>query len=237
MAKCVLIGGGEVRKSRGYETGKIDEEIVRMTGKTKPNFLFVGLANSFADSYYDTMKDIYKGLGCECSYLKKKNIINNFDIVKNKINKADIIYVGGGDSIKLMDDLQQYGVDELFRNLRDDVVLVGMSAGAIMIAKQGYSDSLILRGVADDYSFVLGLDLIDISICPHYNKIDRKESIKKSLNNLDLKVFGLENGAALKIVNDKIEVITCLDDAKCYLCYWEDGKYIEEVDYGNDKMQ
>ena len=110
----MLIGGGEVgRGSTKYETKEIDLEIVKMTEKKEPNFLFVGLASSFSDSYYDTMKKIYKELGCTCAYLKKKNIINNPDIVKKKINEADIIYFCGGDTIKLITDIKNYHLDIL----------------------------------------------------------------------------------------------------------------------------
>ena len=66
MGKIVAIGGGENgRGEHPYETGPFDREIVRLTGKDDPNFLFIGLANSFADSYYATMCDIFHGrLGC-----------------------------------------------------------------------------------------------------------------------------------------------------------------------------
>ena len=58
--KIVAIGGGENgRGEHPYETGPFDREIVRLTGKDDPNFLFIGLANSFADSYYATMCDIF----------------------------------------------------------------------------------------------------------------------------------------------------------------------------------
>ena len=38
----------------------LDEEIIKMTNKENPNFLFIGLASSYSDSYYDTIKKIYK---------------------------------------------------------------------------------------------------------------------------------------------------------------------------------
>ena len=116
MGKFMLIGGGDVGRGRtNYETGLIDLEVVKMTQKDNPNFLFVGLASNFSDSYYDTMKKIYQELGCTCSYLKKKNILNNPDIVKNKIKMADIIYFCGGDTIKLVNDLKEYGIDSLLK--------------------------------------------------------------------------------------------------------------------------
>ena len=60
MKKLVLIGGGDVgRGNTSYETDVIDRKIVELTNKANPNFLFIGLASSFSDSYYDTMKKIY----------------------------------------------------------------------------------------------------------------------------------------------------------------------------------
>ncbi len=49
-----------------------------------------------------------------------------------------------------------------------------MSAGAIMLSKEGYSDSLMLRDEADKYTFIEGLNFIDIAICPHYNDISKR---------------------------------------------------------------
>ena len=67
MSKIVLIGGGNIgRGNTPYETKEIDEEIVKMTTKEHPNLLFVGLASSFSDSYYDNVKLIYRDLGCIC---------------------------------------------------------------------------------------------------------------------------------------------------------------------------
>ena len=59
MKKLVLIGGGEIGKGNtSYETKEIDEEIVKLAGKTIPNLLFIGLASSYSDSYYDLIKKI-----------------------------------------------------------------------------------------------------------------------------------------------------------------------------------
>ena len=70
--KLMLIGGGNTRAGE-WETKEIDEEIVKMTGKEKPNFLFVGLASSYADSYYDAMKAIYKNW--DTKMFKKKLVM------------------------------------------------------------------------------------------------------------------------------------------------------------------
>ena len=114
MKKLMLIGGGDTgRGNTEYTTKEIDEEIVKMTNKENPNFLFIGLASSHADSYYDTMKKIYKELGCTPVYLKKSNLVNNPDIVKQKIEEADIIYICGGDTVKLLDHVKEYNLESL----------------------------------------------------------------------------------------------------------------------------
>lgn len=226
--KLMLIGGGEVgRGTTKYETKNIDQEIVKMTEKENPNFLFIGLASKFSDSYYDTMKKIYKELGCECAYLKKKNILNNPDIVKNKIKAADIIYCCGGDTIKLINDLKEYKIDKLLEEaINTNTVIAGMSAGAIMAAKEGYSDALKLRDESDKYEFIEGLNYIDLIICPHYHNEKKKELIT-DLKHSKKRVIALENGAALKVIDNEITLITSIENAKGYLCYYEDDEFNE----------
>ena len=212
--KMVLIGGGNTRGGV-WETKEIDTEIVKMTEKEKPIFLFVGLASSFADSYYDAMKNIYKSLGCECQYLKKKNIINNPDIVKNKIQIADIIYIGGGDTIKLLNELEEYNLSHLFiEAANNNKVIAGMSAGAIMWCLEGYSDSLKIRGESDKYDFVKGLGYLDIIISPHHEG-DKVVELETEIE--DRKVYCLENCTALKIVDGKISILKSNPNANVYL--------------------
>ena len=135
-------------------------------------------------------------------YLKKKNVTKNPDIVKNKIETADIIYIGGGDTIKLMDTVKEYEIDKLLdAAVKRDCVIAGVSAGAILLANSGFSDSFILREESDKYEFVDGLKFVE---------------------------YGLENCTALKIVNKDIKVIKSKSDANAYLCKYN-KEFIEDV--------
>ena len=224
--KLMLIGGGEIgRGNKPYETKEIDEEIVKMTGLDKPKLLFIGLANSFADSYYDYIKNIYKNLGCETMYLKKKNVTKNPDIVENKIETADIIYIGGGDTIKLMNTIKEYNIDTLLESaIKRDCVIAGVSAGAILLANSGFSDSYILRNESDKYDFIDGLNFANINICPHYHSDERKQiDLEESLKNDNKKVYGLENCTALKIIDKNISVVKSKSDANVYICTYDKG--------------
>lgn len=232
MKKLVLIGGGEIGKGQtSYETENIDKEIVNMSEKEHPNLLFIGLASSYSDSYYDLIKKIYKNLGCECAYLKKKNVINNPDIVKNKILNADIIYIGGGDTIKLMEVVKEYEIDKLLKEAYEKgTVLAGISAGGILLSKEGYSDSLILRGESNNYTFIDGLGFTNISFCPHYNADEKKKNcLFNDLENSSKEVFGAENCSAIKIIDDKISVIKSNETAKVWKIKFEKNIVEEKI--------
>lgn len=54
MGKIVIIGGGEIGRP-GYhvETTKLDREIIRLSGKSKPRLLFLPTASLDSESYID----------------------------------------------------------------------------------------------------------------------------------------------------------------------------------------
>ena len=233
MKKLMLIGGGDTgRGNTEYTTKEIDEEIVKMTEKVNPNFLFIGLASSHADSYYDTMKKIYKDLGCTPVYLKKSNLVNNPDIVKQKIIDADIIYICGGDTVKLLDHIKEYNLESLLKDAYNKgTVLAGMSAGAILLSNKGFSDSLIIREESDKYEFIKGLNFIDLNFCPHYNLDPKKtKDLEEYLSNSNEEVYSLENNTALKIIDDKISIIKSDNKAKVYKVTYKDKLIEKEID-------
>ena len=233
MKKLMLIGGGDTgRDNTEYTTKEIDEEIVKMTDKVNPNFLFIGLASSHSDSYYDTMKKIYKELGCTPVYLKKSNLVNNPDIVKQKIEDADIIYICGGDTVKLLEHVKEYDLKSLLLDAYNKgTVIAGMSAGAILLSNKGFSDSLIIREESDKYEFIKGLKFIDLNFCPHYN-IDPKKTkdLEEYLSKNNEEVYSLENNTALKIIDDKISIIKSDKNAKVYKVSYKDKLIEKEID-------
>ncbi len=206
-----LIGNGNCgRNNTPNELEPFDRVIVAKTNKEKPNFLFIGLASSFSDSYYDLMKKNYKSLGCNIFYLKKSNLINNPDIVKEKIESADIIYFGGGDSKKLYDSIKEFNLEPLLRESK--AILVGISAGANVLCSKGLSDYEIDHNISNNYVFLDGLSFININLCPHGEEEKRLADIE--LNKDIDKVLILPTNTMLEI-----------DDNKC-TCYSIDDKYI-----------
>lgn len=231
--KLMLIGGGDIgRVGTNYETAKIDEEIVKMTGKENPNFLFIGLASSFADSYYKVIKDIYKNLGCKTGKISNKTL-THMEVVEQKINNADIIYIGGGDTVRLVSILRKTGMDKILELAGNNgCVLAGISAGAICYCKYGLSDVEIMNNISDNYIKVDGLGFSDYMFVPHFSSdIKKKEDLENVLKeNKNINTICVDNCAALKIIDDKLEIIKSNVNAKAYYASYDKILKLKEME-------
>ena len=72
--KLVCIGGGEIPRYKNgvflpYETKEIDEEIVKLSNKEHPKFLFISIASSHPEEYFEEIKKVYEELGCIVKHL------------------------------------------------------------------------------------------------------------------------------------------------------------------------
>lgn len=173
MKKIVAIGGGKIGQL-GFpvETTKIDKEILRLSGKRKPRLLFIPTASSDSESYFEVVKKHFgKRLGCKTDvlYLIKEKPTKKE--IEEKILSSDIIYVGGGNTLKMMRVWRNAKVDMILKQAYEKgIVLSGVSAGSICWFDSGHSDSLSFYNPEQrSYINVKGLGLIGGVHCPHYD--------------------------------------------------------------------
>ena len=144
MGKIVAIGGGEIgRPGTKIETLEIDTEIIKLTNKKNPKLLFIPTASNDSTGYYDVVKNYFgKKLGCDVSVLYLINETHTKKNIENKILSSDIIYVGGGNTLKMMTLWRKYEVDKILKKAYDNgIVMTGISAGSICWFNFGNSDS------------------------------------------------------------------------------------------------
>lgn len=171
-ASIVAIGGGEIKAGT---TLAIDRRIVSLSGKERPTVLFIPTASGDAGGYINAVSRVYRSLGCKFTTLLYKLDKNADQTAAEKIDAADIIYVGGGDTRTMIEIWREHGADRLLLNAANsNKVLCGLSAGSICWFSSGYSDSDSFSA-AGEWSFceVGGLGLLPFVNCPHFDEPDR----------------------------------------------------------------
>ena len=177
--KIVAIGGGENGRLtsngtyKAYETYEIDKEIVKLTNKEHPHFLFLAhsqLKEENEISYFETMKRIYEDkFGCVCKCITKNELLNSNNI-EELVNWADIIYEGGGDTLGMIELWLKTGFDKLLYNAwQSGKVMCGVSAGANAWFKSCSSDSLKIQ-LNDKEAPMINVDclnFVNLFFTPH----------------------------------------------------------------------
>ncbi len=209
MRKIVAIGGGEIGE---LETLPIDKKIIKLTGKKNPRVLYIPTAGGDSEKWCKIFQEIYGDkLGCQTDLLlliKNKDSLTRQEIEK-KILTADVIYVGGGDTLLMLKTWQKLEVDKLLKIAYEKgIVLAGLSAGAICWFRYGVSDAV--KNPQDEKLFgrVKGLDMIPVgkSICLSPHHIREKEIRDKSIREIMLRTPGVclavDDKAALFIYDE-----------------------------------
>ena len=221
MKKLVCIGGGEIPRYKDgvllpYETREIDEEIVRLSEKEKPKFLFISIASSHPEEYYEGIKKVYTDLGCIVSHL---NINQTYEDLEKEILEIDIIYIGGGNTKYLNEKLKETGIDKLLINAYNKgIVCSGLSAGSYCWFKYNY-DSLE------------GMGVINAINCVHYDQKD--ETAKNKFYNLikekELVGYALDNCVAIEFLDNKINIVKSNKNRNAYKVTNDSNGIKEEI--------
>ena len=229
--KIVAIGGGEIGRP-GYpiETTQIDKEIIKLTGKKHPRVLFIPTASSDSQGYFETVKKHFgKRLGCKVDALWLIDNVQTKKAIRDKILSADIVYVGGGNTEKMMRLWKKFSVDKsLTQAHKQGVVLSGLSAGSICWFWGGMSDSRKMIDKTADYIKVRGLSLIPAWHAPHYDvEKDRRPSIKRFMKKNSGVTIAMDNCCAIEFVDDTYRVITSKKTSNAYRIFFAKGKFYE----------
>ncbi len=221
MRKIVAIGGGNLLQK---ETLLIDQQIVQLTHKRQPRILFIPTASGDDPKYVEGFKQIYQNnLGCKVDQLLMVHQEPNHEEMKTKILSADVIYVGGGNTLMMMRKWRFYKVPSLLiQALQKGTILSGISAGALCWFAYGHSDSMAYyqeekRQEEWNYIRVRCLGFVDrITISTHYQQSLGAESFKNMIHKIGGIGIALEDNSAIFIQDNQFRIIRSQAGAKVY---------------------
>ena len=203
--KLIAIGGGEIRNKT---TLKIDEYIANLAkahaGEKRANALFIGTASHDSMPYFNSFRKTYTSvfdIKAEVALIVYGEM--NTEHIKAKIDAADMIYIGGGDTVFMLEKWKETGIDKmLIAAYNEGKIICGVSAGAICWFTHMYTDYEIMRGVSADYKLTLGLNVIDGLICPHFNERE-KDFTAAFIGGGFNSAYCVENDAAIEFTDGK----------------------------------
>lgn len=211
-------------------------EIVELSGKESPAVLYIGMASHDPSEGYSSIESLYKHeLGCTTDYLTLEDLENGR--AEEKIMKADIINVGGGDSRMLLARLSKYGTDAVIRRAAEKgTVMSGSSAGAICFGVWGTS------GIGyERFQNLNATGCVDLIICPHGLEESRVNKVKEDLLKDPNRIAVVVGTSALEIRNGMYRIYSDMEFVELYgkevvgTKYWvENGKLMSENIFSPD---
>lgn len=236
--QIVAIGGGEIKDQ---ETLPLDKFIVDLAGKRSAKALFVPTASGDAEGYCDTFDRVYGAeLGCSTDHLLLLSRDKERNRLEEKLLEADIIYVGGGNTLKMMKLWRRLGVDGLMKKAgQRGVILAGLSAGAICWHEWGYSDSQSFSGRSEwVFIRVKGLGFCRGIFCPHLDVERRHEPFSEMIARRGGFGIACDNNAAVWYrKGHKAMVKTSHKDAGVHLYKRKEGRVVVEVFYDGEEIE
>ncbi len=230
-----------VPANREPQTTLIDRCIVKQAKRKSPRVLFLPTASEDNVDYCEAFREQYEErLGCSVQELLLYRNRPSDKKIQRLILQSDIIYVGGGNTLRMMKLWRKLGVDKYLDQARKrGAILCGLSAGAICWFRQGNSDS---RKFKDETNLslikVTGLNYADVLMCPHYDvEKHRQPALKAMMKTTQGVAVGLDNCAALHIKDDNYRILSSKKNKKAYLIYWEHGEYVKQVIMPSDKFK
>ncbi len=203
--KIIAIGGGEIKNKT---TLKIDEYVANLAkvhaGEKRANALFIGTASHDSMPYFNSFRKTYTSvfdIKAEVALI----VYGEMDIerIAIKIENADMIYIGGGDTVYMLDKWRETGLlDLILKAYENGKIICGLSAGAICWFSDMYTDYEIMRGVSSEYVLKKGLGVISGLMCPHFNEREKDFILAFEKGDKDSS-YCVENDCAIEFTDGK----------------------------------
>lgn len=132
------------------------------------------------------------------------------DETATKIKKNDFIYITGGNTFYLLQELKRTGADKLIKTeINSGKLYIGESAGAIVASPNiEYVKAMDTIKKAPDLENYEALGLVDFYTVPHYTNPPFQKSAKKIIDTYSsiLNLTPISNNAAISVNNNEVKI-------------------------------
>ena len=122
----------------------------------------------------------------------------SYESIVSTLTKNDIIFIGGGNTFYLLQELRRSGADKiLIQEVNKGKLYIGESAGAIIACPDiGYCVGMDSPEKAPELTDYTGLGLVDFYIVPHIGNEEMGEAAEKAVEEYNSLLY-------LEVIKDK----------------------------------
>lgn len=135
----------------------------------------------------------------------------SYDSIVNSLTKNDIIFVGGGNTFFLLQELRRSGADQiLIREVEKGKLYIGESAGSIISCPDiGYCAEMDSPEKAPDLIDYAGLNLVDFYIVPHIGNAEMGEAAEKAVEKYssELELKAITDEQVILVEEGRVEIL------------------------------
>jgi len=206
--KIIAIGGG------GF-THQVDESldqfILDQSKKLNNKIGFLATATKDDQKKIDLFYKRFENIGSELSHF---NLTSNVDGFSEWMLSKDIIYIGGGNTVFMLDIWKKNKLESIFRDsYKKGIILSGVSAGAVC-----WFDWILSDSVGPGFNPLRGINIISGSCTPHSSNPERINQFELDIKNNKLpEGIAIDDGVAVVFIDGKpTEVYSSRENHKAY---------------------
>ena len=192
--KIIAIGGG------GF-THQLDESldkfVIDKSKKSKNKIGFLATASKDDENKINLFYKRYQNTKSELSHF---NLTSATDGFSEWILNKDIIYIGGGNTVFMLNIWKKNKLENIFKDAYEKgIILSWVSAGAVC-----WFDWILSDSAGPGYNPIRGINLISGSCTPHSSNIQRIDQFELEIKNNKLpQGMAIDDGVAVVFIDGK----------------------------------
>jgi len=192
--KIIAIGGGGFTHQLDES---LDQFVIDQSKKPKNKIGFLATASKDDENKINLFYKRYQNTKSELSHFNLTSATDGFcEWILNK----DIIYIGGGNTVFMLNIWKKNKLENIFKDAYEKgIILSGVSAGAVC-----WFDWILSDSAGPGYNPIRGINLISGSCTPHSSNIQRIDQFELEIKNNKLpQGMAIDDGVAVVFVDGK----------------------------------
>lgn len=178
-------------------------------GKTV-TFIPTASVNEKVKFYVGSARKAFEKMGVIVDELELTTATN--EEILNKLKRNDYIYVSGGNTFFLLQELKRTGADKIILDeINSGKLYIGESAGSIIVSPNiEYVKDMDDCKVASDLNTLEGLSAIDFYPVPHYTNFPFAKAVERIIAKYESKMnlYPINNSQAILVEGNDIQVVS-----------------------------